>query len=284
MKRFLSLMLALMFVFVIGASAVYADEPAATTEAATEAAPEATADAATDAAAAAAPQLPADFDESSIEQFIVFDFTEKTGENKDKIAVGVYMTATEGTLTYYSQMSAMYGQTLTEGTYEGKKALILSEMMVTQEEFLESSGMGRIYKDGFFCDKEYYIYVGGSMLDSGLEEGQKASTFVLKFDGKTESFDIIVGQENTYMIENYYINWVSVLIVVMCIVVVLLAVVIIIIAVKRKKKVNTEANDKKEKFVSEDEVFEELVAEAGVEAEETEETEIEETDDESEEK
>ena len=262
MKRFLSLMLALMLVFVIGASAVCADETA------TETTTEATTDATTDATTSDPVGMPEDFDESSIEQFIVFDFTEKEGADSGKIGIEILMTATEGTLTYYSQMSAMYGQTLTEGTYEGKKALILSEMMVTQEEFVDSSGIGRIYKEGFFCDKEYYVFVGGKMLDSGYPEGKKVYTFVFNFDKKTESYDIVVGKDNSFMVENNIINWVNILIVVMCAVVLLLAILIITITIKSKKKANREREAENLDFVSEDEVFEELVEEAGIDDDE----------------
>lgn len=279
MKKFLSLMLALMLVFVIGASAVCADEPAA----------EPTTEAITDATATDPIGMPADFDESSIEQFVIFDLTEKKGADSGKTGIEILMTATEGTLTYYSQMSAMYGQTLTEGTYEGKKALILSEMMVTQEEFVDSSGIGRICKEGFFCDKEYYVFVGGKMLDSGYAEGEKVYTFVFKFDNKTESFDIVVGQDNTFMVENNIINWVNVLIVVMGIVVLLIAALIVIITVKSKKKANQEREAETLDFVSEDAVFEELVEEAGIDAEEyeeivDEESAVEEVEEDSEEK
>ena len=263
MKRFLSLMLALMLVFVIGTNAVFADET--TTTETTETTENSNG-------------LPDGFDETSVVQYIVFDFTEKEGEDKGKIGVEALITANDDTLTYYSQMYTMYGQALEETTFEDQKALSLSKMMITQEELVQT-GVGSFYEEGFFFDKEYYFYVAGDLTDSGLEKGDVVYTFVFKFDDKTKKIDAVVGQQNSFIIVNRHVNLINVLIVVMILAVIILAVWIIGLSLKNKKTVNEQKSLKDEKFVSEDEVFEELVDEAGIDYVEVEELD-EESDDE----
>ncbi len=255
MKRFLSLMLALLLVFVIGTSAVFADET--TTTETTETTENSNG-------------LPAGVDETSIAQYIVFDFTEKEGEDKGKIGVEALITANDDTLTYYSQMYTMYGQAVEETTFEEQKALSLSKMMITQEELVQT-GIGHFYEEGFFFDKEYYFYIAGDLTDSGLEKGDVVYTFVFKFDDKTKKIDAVVGQQNSFIIVNRHINLINVLIVIMILAVIVLAVWIIGLSLKNKKTVNQQKSLKDEKFVSEDEVFEELVDEAGIDYDEEEE-------------
>lgn len=187
-----------------------------------------------------------------------------------------YMTGTDALLDYAMEYYAYYGEEVTEGEYEGQRAIIIRNQTVKNEEL---SDIGIVYneKKGFFANEKHYGYAQSSLKDSGLDDGKLVGKIVFKFeDGKEVTKEVKVGQNNSLFHEKTTINWVNVLIVVMSGIVLILIIVTVVVTLNSKKKKNKQASLKDEKYVSEDEVFDELVEEAGIEVFESEDEEIEE--------
>ena len=97
MKKILAMIMALTLAFtMVTGIAVLADEPVVAEEQA-EVAEE-----------TPAPEMPADFDENSITEYLVFNFADL-----ENVTVTSYITGTDGTLDYYLQALTSYGQQVT---------------------------------------------------------------------------------------------------------------------------------------------------------------------------
>ena len=253
MKKFLAIIMALTLVLTMSMSIVaLADEPVEATEPVAE--------------EPAAPELPADFDENSIVQYLVMNFADM-----ENITVTSYITATDGTLDYYAQMYASYGQAIEETEYNGARALSMGQSQLTVDD-LPNAGIAYLSSKGFLADKNTFVYVCGTMLSEGFSEGDKIAVVVFDFGNKTKTHEIIAGNQNSFMEVSYKIHWINVLIAVMCLVVLALIVLIVVLTIKKKKAVKVvEENDE---YVSEDNLFDVLVSEASEETTEevTEET------------
>ncbi|MEE1042918.1 MAG: hypothetical protein UH854_03035, partial [Clostridia bacterium] len=240
MKKFLAIIMAITLVLTMSMSIVaLADEPVVTSEDVVE--------------ESTTPEMPADFDENSIVQYLVFNFTDL-----ENITIDSYITATDGTLDYYAQMYASYGQAITETEYEGKRALSMNQSTVAIND-LADAGIAYLPNKGFIADKNTFVYVCGTMLSSGFSEGDKIAEVVFNFGGKTASHEIIAGQQNSFIEVSYKIHWINVLIVLMCVVVLALIVLIIVLTLKKKKAVKAE--EENDEYVSEDNLFDVLASE-----------------------
>lgn len=244
MKKFLAIIMAITLVLTMSMSIVaLADEPVVASEEVVE--------------EPVTPEMPADFDESSIVQHLVFNFADL-----ENITIDSYITATDGTLDYYAQMYASYGQPVTEAEYQGKRALSMNQSTITVND-LADAGIAYLPSKGLLADKNTFVYVCGTMLNSGFSEGDKIAEVVFDFGKKTASHEIIAGQQNSFIEVSYKIHWINVLIALMCVVVLALIVLIIVLTIKKKKAVKTvEENDE---YVSEDNLFDVLVSETAEE-------------------
>ena len=258
MKKFLSIILTLMLVVTMTASIVMAEPEETTGEAATQTeAAEGTTEETTEDTTAT--ETPADYDESSIVQYLVFNM-----QDLDNITIDSYITATDGTLDYYADLYASYGQTMEETEYNGERALSMGQSQLALDD-LADAGIAYIADDGFFADKNTFVYVCGTMLSSGFTEGEKIAEIVFDFGSKSESKEIIAGEQNSFMVVKYEVNWINVLIAAMCLVVLVLLVLIIVLTMRKKKSMKVA--EENSEYVSEDEVFDTLVAEASEETE-----------------
>ena len=257
MKKILAMIMALTLVFtMVTGIAVMADEPVVTNEQ-TEVVEE-----------TVTPEKPSDFDEKSIVQYLVFNF-----ENLENITIDSFITATDGTLDYYAQMYASYGQAMEETEYNGKRALSMGQSTMTLDD-LADAGIAFIGNEGFFADKNIFVYVCGTMLSNGFTDGEKIAEVVFDFGNKTKSHEIIAGQQNSFMEVSYKIHWINVLIGVMCLVVLALIVLIAVLTIRKKKAVK--ADEENDEYVSEDNLFDVLVSEASEAVEEVDEEIVEE--------
>lgn len=249
MKKILAMIMALVLVFAMMTSiVVFADEPVVAEEQA-EAVQE-----------PATPEVPADFDESSIVQYLVINL-----KDLQNITIDSYITANDSTLNYYAQMYASYGQPVEESEYDGKRALTMGQTTITADE-LADTGVAYIADKGFFADKNTYVYVCGTMLNSGFTDGDKIAVVVMDLGNKTVSHEIIAGQQNSFMANSYKIHWINVLIALMCLVVLILVVLIVVLTAKKKKA--TKVIEENDEYVSEDNLFEVLASENTEEVEE----------------
>lgn len=242
MKKILAMIMALVLVFAMMTSiVVFADEPVVAEEQAevVEEAP--------------TPEVPADFDESSIVQYLVINL-----KDLQNITIDSYITANDSTLDYYAQMYASYGQPVEESEYDGKRALTMGQTTITADE-LADTGVAYIADKGFFADKNTFVYVCGTMLNSGFTDGDKIAVVVMDLGNKKVSHEIIAGQQNSFMANSYKIHWINVLIALMCLVVLILVVLIVVLTAKKKKA--TKVIEENDEYVSEDNLFDVLVSE-----------------------
>lgn len=216
MKKILALILALMLVTVVTAGVVMADEAVEATEV-----PEAT-----------QPAIPEGFDESTIVQHMIFDFTKQ----EETVAIENYLTANEATVNYFAEI---YGaqQPMEIVDYNGQKALSLGSSELERTK-LYQAGVGCIENEGFFADKSVYLYVCGDMLDQGYEDGATIAVINMKGNSNTESYEIIAGRDNSFVFVDYTFNWLYILIAIMGLIVLVLLAVIVIVASKKKKVVD----------------------------------------------
>ncbi len=251
MKKLLAMLMALMLVLTVTAGmVVMADEPAAEATETTEA-PE-----------AAQPELPADYDESTIKQYLVYDFSDLT-----KVTTKMYMTANDGTLDYMGNMYKSYGQPVKEDKYEGKRALVLSENEFALKDAANMNDFAYVVENGLFAKNHLIVFPFGTLAQNG-EAGTLVATVVITRNDKTESHDLVVGENNTFMYKINEYDWVKVAIAVMILIVLALLVIIILVVSKKKKRVNAE---EAETFES-DFILEDLANNAGEISEEVEET------------
>lgn len=242
MKKILAIIMALTLVFTMTAGIVVMAEPTEATEQ-TEVTQEPT-----------TPEMPADFDESSIVQYLVFNFADL-----ENITIDSYITANDSTLDYYAEMYASYGQAMEETEYDGKRALSMGQSTMAAAD-LADTGVAYLADEGFFADKNTFVYVCGTMLNSGFTDGEKIAVVVMDFGNKTQSHEIIAGQQNSFMAVSYKIHWINVLIALMCLVVLALVVLIVVLTIRKKKA--TKVVEENEEYVSEDNLFDVLVSEA----------------------
>lgn len=255
MKKILAMIMALMLVLAMTTGiAVMADEPVeATGEQVESEVP------AEEGTQPTVPEIPSDVDESSILQYLVFDF-----KDAEVVTMNSYLTATDPTLDYYKKMYESYGQPVTEGEYDGKRALDMGASEMERNK-LADTGIAYIVENGFLADKEYYVYTCGDMLSQGFEADTKIATIVWEFEGKSESHDIIAGKPNSFMTVNYVFNWINIIITLMVFVVLILIIVLIAVALKKKKALNKVENET-DYAVEENDVVEEIAEEAVEEA------------------
>lgn len=209
---------------------------------------------------------PSQEDYMNAKQIYVFDI------KKDNAVMTTYISGSEGLLYYFLKSS----ENAEETTYNDEKVVKADEVTVKLAE-LANYGVGYSEKKGFLTNKAYYFSSIGDLkeaVSSGYTEGTVVSSYVLKFGDKTQNYDITVGKPNSFVYVKTSINWMNLLIVLMCIVVLILIAVTVIIALKSKKKANKKKELADKDFVSEDEVFDELVEEAGIEVIEIEEDEL----------
>lgn len=226
------------------------------------------------------------YDESSVVEYIEYDFSDM-----ENIKYSAYITGTDGTLAYYKDMFYYnYGMQVEETDYDGKKALSVGTETLSADK-LGAAGLVYVEEKGFFADKQYFSVPVIDPSNNGYEDGKLAQVIIFKFkdsslnvtnaelkDGVVTK-NVVAGNSESFMVTKTEINWVNVLIVVMCFVVFVLIVVTVIVAVLSKKKANKQNSLNDSKYVSEDEVFDELVEEAGIEVYEDEEVEEIEEDD-----
>ncbi len=240
MKKFLAMIMALTIVLTMLTGIVVMAEPVETTEQA-------------EVVEETAPQMPADYDESTIVQYLVFNLADT-----ENVTIDSYLTANDGTLDYYLQMYSSYGQQIEETEYEGKRALSMGQTTITADE-LADTGVAYISDKGFFADKNTYVYVCGTMLNSGFTDGEKIAVVVMDLGNKTVSHEIIGGQQNSFMANSYKIHWINVLIALMCLVVLILVALIVVLTIKKKKA--TKVIEENDEYVSEDNLFDILTSE-----------------------
>lgn len=193
-------------------------------------------------------------------------------KNGDKVKVDIYLTGTDNLLNYVNEQAQVNGASYEDTTFDGNRAILVNTIDVTLDELVNQVGVGYYAKEGLFADTEYFFVPVGTLEGYG-EEGQVLLTYAFKFGGRIEKIDIVVGQLNSFIVENTTVNWLPILILVIALIVIALVVVIIVLTLKSKKKVDKQKALKDEEFVSEDEIFEELIEEAGIEIEEVEEVE-----------
>lgn len=186
--------------------------------------------------------------------------------------ISTYITGSESIVYYFVKTDEAFS----EATYNGEKAAKGEEVTVKLEE-LANYGIGYVKEDGFLSNKAYFFSSIGDLKDyvsQGYAEGTVLTTYVLKFGDKTQNYEITVGKPNSFVYVQTSVNWMNLLIVLMCIIVVALIVITVIITMKSKKKANKQKALADEEFVGEDEMFDELVEEAGIEVIEIEDDEI----------
>ena len=254
MKKFLSIILTLILVLTMSAGIVMA-EPEESTEGASET---------MEIAEPTIPEKPADFDEDSFKQYVVINL-----EDLENITLDSYVTGTDGTLDYYSQMYASYGQNIEEAQYDGQRVLVLGHSTFTKNELVDKAGVILLSDKGLFATKNTFVYGCGTMENSGYEVGDEVATVVFEFGNKTEKRAIVVGEQNSFMIVKYAFNWINILIAIMLLIVLGL---LISIFVLKNKKNGTE--DETSEFVSEEEILDILDAENAEETTVAEETEV----------
>lgn len=304
MKRFLSLILTLMLVFTIGTSVVMADEYVEAMIADAELNGTSAEDLAeifamygltldtenmqiidpsTGAAltkeevntviasgqsGSAASTEPTEEDFLSERNYMVYDFSDSENITYIQYKVGTDMLLGYVKNYYYSY----YGEEWEETEYEGKKAIMKSQTIAADE--LAEVGIAHSEEDGFFAKNKVYAIAQSAYENVGFDSGTVIGEVVFVFgENDKEVKEIKVGENNSLVVTRTEINWVNVLIVAMCFVVLVLIIVTVIVAVLSKKKAKKQNSLKDSKYVSEDEVFGELVEEAGIEVYEDEEIE-----------
>lgn len=245
MKKLLAMILALMLVLTMTAAVVMADEPEAAEE--------------TEITESTEPALPEGFDESTIVNHMVFDFTAQ-GET---IPVENYMTANEVTINYLAEL---YGsqQEVKLIDYNGEKALDLGSIELGVDN-LGQAAIGCVEEKGFFADSKTYMFLADMLAGtSNYEAGTKVAVITVKYGNKTDVHEIVAGQNNTFMFVDYTFNWLYILIAIMCLIVLILLVVIIVVVSTKKKKTNKDEAD----ILNNDVIFEELIGDIEEVAEE----------------
>ena len=200
---------------------------------------------------------PSQEDYMNAKQIYVFDI------KKDDAVMTTYISGSEGLLYFFLKSN----ENAEETTYNDEKVVKADEVTVKLAE-LANYSVGYSEKKGFFTNKAYYFSSIGDLkeaVSSGYTEGTVVSSYVLKFGEKTQSFDITVGKQNSFVYVDTTINWMNMLIVLMCIIVLILIVATVIVMRKTKKKNENQELLNSEEFVSEDELFDQLVEEAGIE-------------------
>lgn len=261
MKKFLSIILTLILVLTMSAGIVMAEPTEATEQ--TEVAEETT-----------APQIPEDFDESSIVQYIVYNFSDI--ENP---TVSQGYTATDATLDYLKTQQQSAGQTIEDTKYGDTRLLLLGETVMTLDG-VNDTGVLSMKDEGFLADKYYVGAPFGTFENyaSTRGEGTTIVGIVMNFGNALVSAkgakvsdgiivkNIVVGEQNAFLVTAYSINWINVLILAMCLIVLILLVVIVALTMKKKKAIKIA--EETSEFVSEDALFDTLVTETAEEVEE----------------
>ena len=235
------------------------------------------------------------------------------GETVEKLyfKVTIYVMGTDAYLDYLLEDGATQQAAYEESTFMEKRAIIVDNVEISENELVSNLGVGYIFEEGFLTSKEQYVIPMVDMSEMleqdqdmdgvpDYKKGDAIITFAFKFGDDIESFDVVVGQPNSKIITHTNINWIPVLIILLGIIVIVLGGFIVFLTLKGKKKVEKQNSLKNKKYVSEDKIFEALVEEAGIdvedeefveeieeieeETEETEEIEESEEDEESEEK
>ena len=221
---------------------------------------------------------------------------QKEGDTEKKLyfKVTVYVMGTDAYLDYLLETGAAQQATYTDSTFMEKRAIKVNEMDVSENDLVSQLGIGYVAEDGFLTSCEQYIVPMSDLSElmkqdqdmdgtPDYKKGDVIMTLAFKFGDDIQIHEITVGQSNSKVITNTDIKWVTVIIIILGLVVVLLGIFIVLIALKNKKKVEKQNSLKDAEYVSEDEVFEELVDEAGVDFEDEEIEESEEETEESEE-
>ncbi len=265
MKKVLSFILMFMLVFTISVSAVLADEATGVE---------------TEAPAVVEDTNPEGYDETTIKMYAVLDMADE-----ENIIITVGITANDATLAQLKKNYEAQQLAFEEKSYGDVKLLVETEgSMPIEAEDLKMICVSKMEEKGIFADKEHYVFPGiipyqiGSML--GLSQyGMYLDGIVVVFgdgsystvNGEMKDNAVIMTMDmnaetlpESVMVTKTSANLLNILIAVMILIVLALAVVIICLSLKNKKTANKQKSLEKENFVSEDEVFDELVDEAGI--------------------
>lgn len=151
---------------------------------------------------------------------------------------------------------------------DGKSVLKVSESPLELES-LASAGAECFVDEGIFGTKRTFVYVVGTITGNAEDiDGRETLLFNLgkraiytngeRISGGVK-MDIAANKNCSLMASTYTVNWIRVLIAIMVLVVIVLLILIVVFS-KKKKKLAEDAEANSE-FVSEDNIFDQLVSE-----------------------
>lgn len=207
-----------------------------------------------------ASQNPTEEDYASQKQYTVYDFSDA-----ENILYTQYVVGTDKLLESIKNYYSGYLE-WTDTEYNGQKAIMMSQTVAAAN----SGEVGIAYREekGFFADKKIYAVANGDMTNSGYDKGKVIGELIFEFgNNEKEVKEIKVGENNSLIVVRTEVHGVNILIVVMCLVVLILIIVTVILTIRAKRKANKQNALDNSEYVSEDEVFDELVEEAANEVE-----------------
>ncbi len=243
MKKFLAIIMALTLVTVMGVNFVaFADEPEVTSNeeiviSEDEAAP-----------VESAPSL------QSVKPTLVYDFT-----GEETIAVSQFFTGNDEDLQYLYAQAAASGLEATIEDKDGVKTMSMAANQVTKDD-LNYSGIDYVVDKGLFSTKTTYLYLIGTLSQTGLEDGEVYATVRFLTNGFVSYTNadrvrggiekvLYAGESGTIVAVTTSYNWLAIVLIVLIILAIAAIVALVIISRAKKKAAGIEAD--------EDELYEE---------------------------
>lgn len=246
MKKFLAIIMALTLVAVMGVNFVaFADEPVMISDEEIVVTGEDTAE---EVPVENAPSL------ESIKPTLVYDFT-----GGETIAISQYLTGNDEDLQYMYAQYAASGYEVTLEEKDGVQTLVMPSNELTKAD-INYSGIDYVVDEGLFSTKTTYVYVIGTLSETGLADGEEFATirFLTNgFVGYTNADRVkggiekvlYAGEDGTIVAMATSYNWMAIALIVL--VILAIAVVVALVVISKSKKKSAMSED------DEDELYEE---------------------------